>query len=171
MRQARRALLVALLLAAPPAGAQSPPRSLHLRDLTWMEVRDAIAAGHVVALAPTGGVEQNGPHMALDKHDRIVARAAERIAAAVGGALVAPVVSFAPEGDHAPPTGNMRWPGTIGLTEPVFEGVLDNLARSLKQAGFKAIFFIGDHGQSQAAQARVAERLTREWARAGVVVR
>ena len=162
--------LAALCIAPALAQPQARPRSLHLRDLTWMEVRDAVAGGFTAVLVPTGGVEQNGPHMALDKHDRIVTRAAERIAAGVGGMLIAPVLSIVPEGSYDPPTDNMRWPGTIGVPEPVFEAVLDGVARSLRGAGFTSIFFIGDHGMSQAPQARVAQRLSREWARRGVAV-
>ncbi len=35
-----------------------------------MEVRDAIAAGKTTVIIPTGGTEQNGPHMVLGKHLR-----------------------------------------------------------------------------------------------------
>ncbi len=64
----------------------------------------------------------------------------------------------------------MLFPGTIGVSEPVFEGLLEDIARSLKHAGFKDIAFIGDHGLSQAAQARVAARLTAAWVWSGVRV-
>ena len=134
-----------------------------MRNMTWLDIKAAIDHGATTVIVPTGGIEQNGPHMVLGKHDSIVAAAAERIAAAVGHTLVAPVVSFVPQGDIDPPTGNMLFPGTIGVPEPVFEGLLEGIARSLKHAGFKDIVFIGDHGMSQPAQARVAAKLTKEW--------
>lgn len=143
---------------------------VEIKDLTWVEVRTALQAGHTTVLVPTGGIEQNGPHMILGKHDYLVAYAARRIAKELGGTLVAPVISYVPEGDYDPPTGHMRFPGTLGLSEPVFAGVLEGVARSLKVAGFKTICFIGDHGQSQPVQAEVAARLSREWARSGVRV-
>jgi creatinine amidohydrolase/Fe(II)-dependent formamide hydrolase-like protein len=62
----------------------------------------------------------------------------------------------------------MRFPGTIGVSEEVFTGTLDGVARSLKAAGFRTICFIADHGGSVPAQNAVAERLTREWAGEGV---
>jgi creatinine amidohydrolase/Fe(II)-dependent formamide hydrolase-like protein len=102
--------------------------------------------------------------MVLGKHDYIVRAAANRIAAALGNALVAPVISYVPEGDYSPPTGNMLYPGTLGVPEPVFAGVLEGIARSLKSAGFTIICLIGDHGGNQAAQASVATKLNREWA-------
>ena len=38
--------------------------SVWIDELTWMEVRDAIAAGNTTAIIPTGGIEQNGPYLA-----------------------------------------------------------------------------------------------------------
>ena len=64
----------------------------------------------------------------------------------------------------------MRFPGTMGVPEAVFDGVLDGIARSLKAGGFKTICFIGDHGQSQRVQTAVAQRLTAEWTKDGVRV-
>lgn len=140
------------------------PNTAEMADMTWVEVRSAIDHGYTVAIVPTGGIEQNGPHMVLGKHDYIVRKAANRIAHELGGALVTPVVSFVPEGNYDPPSENMQFPGTLGVPEPVFAGVLEGIARSLKLAGFKTICFIGDHGLNQASQAAVAAKLNREWA-------
>ena len=157
--------------AGPATTSEAQPAPLLMRNMTWLDVKAAIDHGATTVIVPTGGIEQNGPHMVLSKHDSIVAAAAERIASAVGNTLVAPVVSFVPEGSIDPPTGNMLFPGTIGIPEPVFEAMLDGIARSLKHAGFKDIAFIGDHGMSQPAQARVAAKLTQEWSWAWSPVR
>ncbi|MEQ1614227.1 MAG: creatininase family protein [Hyphomicrobiaceae bacterium] len=166
------AAAVAILPFAFPATPLTAPLPdvVEMRDMTWVEVRTALQAGHTTAIVPTGGIEQNGPHMILGKHDYLVGYAARQIAKELGNALVAPVVSYVPEGQYDPPTGHMRFPGTLGLPEPVFAGVLEGLARSLKSAGFKTICFIGDHGQSQPVQAEVAARLSKEWAKAGIRV-
>ena len=155
---------------APLNAAEPANTPLQMRLMTWIDIAAAIERGATTVIVPTGGIEQNGPHMALGKHDLIVASAAERIAAAVEHTLVAPVVSFVPEGDIAPASGNMLFPGTIGVSEATFEALLEDIARSLKHAGFKDIAFIGDHGLSQGAQARVAARLTRDWSWSGVRV-
>lgn len=141
-----------------------------MKDMTWVEVRSSLKAGYSTVIVPTGGIEQNGPHMILGKHDYLVSYAARQIAKELGQTLVAPVISYVPEGDYDPPTGHMKYPGTLGVTETAFAGVLEGVARSLKAAGFKTICFIGDHGQSQPVQADVAARLTREWERTGVRV-
>lgn len=165
------ALTIALAFAMPRQLLTAPlPSTVSLRDMTWVEVRTALEAGYTTVIVPTGGIEQNGPHMILGKHDDIVTSAAGAIARNVGRTLVAPVVSFVPQGDYDPPTGHLRFPGTIGVPESVFGGTLEGIARSLKTGGFKTIIFIGDHGTSQPVQQAVAEKLSREWASASVRV-
>jgi len=160
---------LALLVAHRPLTAPLP-NTVDLADMTWVEVRSALDRGYTTVIVPSGGIEQNGPHMILGKHDYIVRTAARRIAAELGRTLVAPVVSYVPEGGYNPPTGHMRFPGTLGVPEAVYANVLEGIARSLKTAGFKTICFIGDHGGSQAPQAEVAARLSKEWADNGIRV-
>jgi creatinine amidohydrolase/Fe(II)-dependent formamide hydrolase-like protein len=162
-------LLVTWVNWTPLAFAQTP-KSVFLEQLTWGEVRDAIAAGKTTIIVPTGGTEQNGPHMAIGKHNVRVAVNADAIARRLGNALVAPVMAYVPEGDIDPPTGHMRYPGTISLPDPVFRQVLEYTARSLKQHGFRNIVFIGDSGPNQAGQNAVAAALTAEWAGANIRV-
>src|ERR1700687_2642717 len=137
-------LAIALAVAQRPLTAPLPD-TVEIADMTWVEVRSAIARGYTTVIVPTGGIEQNGPHMILGKHDYIVRYTAERIATQLGHSRVAPVVSFVPEGDYDPPTGNMRFPGTIGVSDAAFSQVLEGIARSLKAAGFKTICFISHH--------------------------
>jgi creatinine amidohydrolase len=161
--------VVAFAIVGRPLTA-SLPDTIKIADLTWVEVRSAIGHGYTRVIVPSGGIEQNGPHMMLGKHDHIVGWTAQRIGAELGRTLVTPVVSFVPEGDYAPPTGHMRFPGTIGVPDKVFAGVLEGIARSLKAGGFKTICFIADHGASVKPQDDVAARLSKEWAGEGVKV-
>jgi len=164
-------VVIALDIAFSRSTLTAPmPDTVDMADMTWVEVRSAIERGYTVAIVPTGGIEQNGAHMVLGKHDYIVRSAANRIAQELGRTLVTPVVSFVPEGSYGPPSDNMLFPGTLGVPEPVFAQVLEGIARSLKSAGFKTICFIGDHGGSQAAQAAVATKLDSEWTGQGTTV-
>jgi creatinine amidohydrolase len=156
-------LAIALAVANRPLTAPLPD-TVEIADMTWVEVRSAIARGYTTVIVPSGGIEQNGPHMILGKHDYIVRWTAARIAGALGRALVTPVIPFVPEGDYDPPDGHLRFPGTVGVSEQAFAGMLDGIARSLKAGGFTTICFIADHGGSLKPQAEVAARLTREWA-------
>jgi creatinine amidohydrolase len=143
---------------------QAAVASVYLEELTWPEVRDAVAAGMTTVIVPTGGTEQNGPHMVLGKHNFLVHYKAGEIARLLGDALVAPVVTYVPEGNIDPPSGHMRFPGTISIPEGVFQQVLEHTARSLRQAGFVDIAFVGDSGGNQAGQEAVAQALNAEWA-------
>jgi creatinine amidohydrolase len=160
---------IAVTVVSRPLSAPLP-NTVELEDMTWVEVQSALQHGYTTVIVPTGGIEQNGPHMVLGKHDYIVRHAAERIAAELGQTLVAPVLPYVPEGSYDPPSGHMRFPGTIGVPEATYSAVLDGIARSLKTGGFKVICLIADHGGSQSPQAQTAARLNAEWAGQGVQV-
>jgi YVTN family beta-propeller protein len=162
-----RGLLVSLLLfaAAPAAGAAQS--SVFLEDLTWTELRDAIRAGKTTILVPVGGTEQSGPYVALGKHNARVRALAQRIAEGLGNALVAPVIAYVPEGNLAPPTSHMRFPGTITVPHGAFVATLESAAQSFKIHGFREVVFLGDHGGYQEDLRRAAARLNSAWSRSG----
>jgi creatinine amidohydrolase/Fe(II)-dependent formamide hydrolase-like protein len=164
-----RGLLAGLfLLMATGLAWAAPSTSVFLEDLTWTELRADIAAGKTTILVPIGGTEENGPQMALGKHNVRASLLCERIARALGNALVAPVITYVPHGDVHHPTGQLSFPGTISVPTGAFEEVLEGAAWSFKLAGFRYILFLGDHGGYQRDLPVVAERLDREWAGSGV---
>lgn len=146
-----------------PAFAQ-PSDTVFLEQLTWPELRALVRSGKTTVILPLGGTEQNGPHMAVGKHNVRAAALAEQIARALGNALVAPVMAYVPEGSLSPPTGHMRFPGTITVPDDAFRQTLESAARSLRLHGFRDIVLLGDHGSTQGTQRAVAARLNREWA-------
>jgi creatinine amidohydrolase/Fe(II)-dependent formamide hydrolase-like protein len=147
-----------------PHAEAAPSQSVFLEDLTWTELRDRIHSGETTVIVPVGGTEQSGPDIALGKHNVRVRILSEKIALALGGTLVAPVIAYVPEGGVAPPTAHMRFPGTITIPSQAFQQVLEYAARSFKLAGFRDIVFVGDHGGYQSEMKAVADRLNREWA-------
>ena len=151
----------ALLFSATLLFAQ---RSVYIEDLTWPEVQQAIQSGKTNAIIYTGSSEQNGPHMAIGKHNLRVKLLAGKIAAALGTALVAPVLAYVPEGEVDRPSGHLRFPGTITVPEDTFEKTIESAARSLQLHGFRDIVFLGDHGSTQTGEEAVARRLNRLWA-------
>ncbi len=134
-----------------------------LENMTWKEVKQALDAGKTTVIIPTGGTEQNGPHVVLGKHNFIVRYTAGRIAQTLGDTLVAPVLSYVPEGAISQPEGHMRFPGTLSVSDTVFANVLRHSAESMRQHGFKTIVFLGDSGGNQAVQQQVADELNRIW--------
>lgn len=156
-------LLVASM--AFPGTVNAAVDSVFLEELTSPELAAGVRDGHTTVIIPVGGTEQNGPHMALGKHNLRVHLLAGRIAVALGNAYVAPVLAYVPEGRIDPPTEHMRFAGTISIPEPVFEAVVASAARSLRQHGFKDVVLVGDHGGYQEGLRRVAASLNREWAK------
>lgn len=148
----------ACLLWLVPAVASAAPLPLQIDALTSPELRDRVAAGSTTVLLPVGGTEQSGAHLALGKHNQRAAALAARIAERLGGTLVAPVVAYVPEGAIDPPTGHMRYAGTLTVPDAAFEAVLEGAARSLCHHGFRHVVLLGDHGGYQAHLARVAGR-------------
>jgi creatinine amidohydrolase len=147
-----------------PARADTPPDTVFLEELTWPELRALVQGGRTTIILPIGGTEQSGPHLALGKHNVRVRALAERIARVLGNAVVGPVIAYVPEGDLSPPTGHMRFPGTITVPDDVFRRGLESAARSVRLHGFRDVVFLGDHGSTQAGEKAVAARLNREWA-------
>ena len=155
-------LALLALMAAPALAAARD--TVFLEELTWPELRARVEAGVTIVIVPVGGTEQSGPHLALGKHNVRVRVLSERIARALGNALVAPVIAYVPEGALSPPSGHMRFPGTLTVPEEAFRRVLEFAARSLRLHGFRDVVFLADHGSTQTGLREVAARLNRDWA-------
>ena len=158
----------ALIIGAASLGAQQTLGAPFIEAMTWTEVRDAIQGGRKAVIIPTGGTEQNGPHMILGKHNYIVTFAAGQLAGLVN-ALVAPTVQYVPEGDYTRPDFGAK-PGVITNPGPSYERLLDAAVRSLKVHGFTDILLIGDSGGNQQGLTNVATALNAEWQGTGVRV-
>ena len=162
-------ILAITLAAQRPADAPAtmtaakPPDTVLIEELTWAEVRDLVAGGTTNVIIGTAGTEQKGPHMVDGEHKFIMEYAADKIARGLGRTLVAPVVTYVPEGGWDPPTGHMRYPGTITLPEDRFVELLVNAARSLKSSGFKNILFLGESGGNRNGMREAATRLNDLW--------
>jgi creatinine amidohydrolase/Fe(II)-dependent formamide hydrolase-like protein len=157
--EARQALEAELRAPNPIAGVDN----IWIDELTWYEVRDAIAAGKTTAIIATGGIEQNGPYLITGKHNVVLRGMCEAIARKLGNALCAPVIAFVPEGDIEQKTGHMRYPGTISLREETYRMLLEDVAGSLKAHGMTEIILIGDSGGNQDGMEATAERLNAQW--------
>ncbi len=140
--------------------------SVWIDELTWMEVRDALAAGKTTAIIATGGIEQNGPYLVTGKHNVVLRGMCDAIARKLGNALCAPVLGLVPEGDIERKTGHMRYPGTISVREETYRMMLDDVASSLAAHGFTDIILIGDSGGNQGGLEATAQALNARWSNA-----
>ncbi len=137
--------------------------TVFIEEMTWMEVRDAIAEGKTTAIIATGGIEQNGPYVASGKHNFVLQATTEATARELGNALVAPIVKFVPEGSIDPPSGHMQYHATISVRQETFEYLLTDIVRSLAAHGFTDLVLIGDSGGNRRGMESVAATLNSEW--------
>lgn len=156
-------ITLVLCLALKSVGLAMAEPVVEIERLTWEEIRDKRDDGFRTIIIPTGGTEQNGPHLVLGKHNIVVRETARRIALRLGNTLVAPVVSYVPEGNIATRSGHMAFPGTISIPDEVFENLLVATAESFVAHGFSRIVFLGDSGGNQIPQRKVADQLNRLW--------
>ena len=169
MTNSLKTALVCMLLLCSPVMA-SAQKSVYLEELTTAEVAAMVKNSPSIVIIPVGGTEQNGPHMAIGKHNTRVKVLAGRIAAQLTtqlvtqkiSAIVAPVVSYVPEGNITPPTEHMKWAGTVSISEDAFKSMLLSAARSFKQHGFTDIVILGDSGNYQSQLAQVATAFNKD---------
>jgi len=166
MRPARFIPFVAAIavLAMPAALAAQSASPVFIDELTWTEIRDRQQAGTRSVIIGTAGQEQKGPHMVDGEHKYVLEHTTARIARTLGDALVAPVITYVPEGSWDPPRGHMTKPGTITLPEDRFVELLLHAGRSLKAGGFTQVIYIGDSGGNQRGMQKAVEQLNTEWA-------
>jgi creatinine amidohydrolase/Fe(II)-dependent formamide hydrolase-like protein len=131
-----------------------------IEDMTYMEVRDAMAAGRTTALVFTGSTEQNGPYLPGAKHYYAMKLVGEAMARKLGNALVAPIIVF--EAGN-PENKYLEW-GSIYLTAETFQAVVRDVANSLKSQGFKHVILLGDSGGNTAGLRAVSADLGPKWA-------
>jgi creatinine amidohydrolase len=147
----------------PTAPSGKPPDTVLLEELTWAETRDLIKAGTTTVIIGTAGTEQKGPHMADGEHKFVMEYTADKIARALGKTLVAPVITYVPEGSWDNPGGHMTKPGTITLPEDRFVELLVAAGRSLKSGGFKTILLLGESGGNRTGMRTAALGLNELW--------
>jgi creatinine amidohydrolase len=147
--------------ATAPAG--KPPDTVLMEELTWAEIRDLVQAGTTTVIVGTAGTEQKGPHMVDGEHKFVMGYAGDKIARALGKTLMAPVVTYVPEGSWENIGGHMAKPGTITLPDDRFVELLVNAGRSLKAGGFKTILLIGESGGNRNGMRMAADKLNELW--------
>lgn len=150
---------------APVLAATADNHLVEFEKMTWVEVKDALAAGKTTALIYTGGVEQRGPQNANGGHNEMAYATVKAIAERLGNAIFLPVLPFTP--NRADPA----LPGTIGLTDDLLAAILQRLTEQSITNGFKNVVLMGDHGGGQPeVYAQVARELNDKYSPQGIHV-
>ena len=116
------------------------PSGVLLQELTWPEVRAAMAAGRTTAVFACGAVEQHGPHLPTGTDDYLGTAIAERAALIAGNTLVAPTLRPGLSEHH------MWFPGSFTLRPSTFVALIEDYCDSLARHGFERIVLFPSHG-------------------------
>jgi creatinine amidohydrolase len=123
---------------------------VRLADLTTLEVGE----GRVLVV-PIGSTEQHGPHLPLDTDTVIATTVAERAAAAVPEAVVAPPIAIGAAGEHA------GFAGTLSIGTEVMASVIVEIVRTAGPE-FGRVVLVNGHGGNVAAVRSAVERCADE---------
>lgn len=125
-------------------------------ELTWPEMREAIARQPVVLL-PFGSVEDHGPHLPLNTDNVIVAAVClEAARRAPEEMLVMPLVAYGLDEHH------MDFPGTVSVDMRTLIGYVADVAASPARHGFTHILIVNGHGSNASIADLAARRVVLE---------
>lgn len=127
-----------------------------IEEMTWPEVRDAIAAGKRRVIVMLAAMEQHGPHLPIGTDTYLGYATGVRLAHRLGDALVAPVITIGYSAGHLP------MPGTVSVEESTLEKTIEEACRSLARHGFREIVLLCSHGGNYRALRGVLPRLRKE---------
>jgi len=114
-----------------------PRPSVFMSELTLPQVEKHLETNDLV-LVPTGSTEQHGPHSPLSTDVIIPTEVCRRVAERLN-ALVAPPVNYGISAGHR------GFKALVYLNVTTFMSVIEDLAFSLAEAGFRRIVFVNGH--------------------------
>ena len=131
-------------------------QKINLFEMTRPEVEQAIASGVDTVIITIGSTEQHGLHLPLGT-DAILGEAlGERVARALGNALLAPGLRIGCSEHH------MDFAGSLTLRRETFIRVVADICRSLARHGFHHIVLVPTHGGNFAPLASAVEAIRPE---------
>jgi creatinine amidohydrolase len=127
-----------------------------IEEMTWPEVREAIAKGKKRVIVMLAAMEAHGPHLPIGTDTYLGYAHAERLARRLGDTLVAPVVTLGYSETFLPMAG------TVSLAVSTFHAVVLDVCRSLARHGFAEIVLLPSHGGNYPVLRDVVPRVREE---------
>ena len=118
----------------------------NLTHFTWQEIA-ALDKSEGVVILPIGAIEQHGPHLPTVTDTLQVTAVLDATLATLPDEVRAwtlPPLNYGKSNEH---TG---FPGTISLSAATLLAVLQDIADSVKAAGFRRLAFLNGHGGNMA---------------------
>jgi creatinine amidohydrolase len=115
-------------------------KTIRMEEMTWPEIKQAIASGFTTAVFAVGSTEQHGPHLPTMTDARIGDDLAQRVSRKLGRALQARTIDIGISEHH------LAFAGTISLRPETLSLIIRDYVDSLVHHGFKRIIIIPSHG-------------------------
>jgi creatinine amidohydrolase len=115
-------------------------RTIRMEEMSWPQVREALAAGYTTAVVAVGSTEQHGPHLPTMTDTRIGDATAHRVALKLGNALLARTIPVGCSEHH------LAFGATISLKPETLKLIVRDYVDSLVRDGFTRIIFLPSHG-------------------------
>jgi len=131
--------------------------TLLLEEMTWPEIRDALADGVNTVVVPVASIEQHGHHLAQLTDVVLGANVACELARRLGRALVAPAIRPGLSGHH------MTMPGTLTLRPETFRMLVEDYVACYARHGFQTVILMASHGGNIGTLDRLAETLDSQY--------
>lgn len=113
---------------------------MRLQHLTWLNVQQMDLRSRIVLL-PLGSTEQHGHHLPLFTDTALV----EAVASGVHDRLPDDILLL-PTLWCGHSTHHMAFPGTVSVTQSVYQALIGDFCDSLVKAGARKIFLLNGHG-------------------------
>ena len=111
-----------------------------LEEMTWPEIKEAMAGGVDTVVICAASIEQHGPALP-EMTDTVLGYAnAVDLAKRLGNALAAPVIRPGLSKHH------MGFPGSVTLRPEIFKGIVEDYIAAYVHHGFRKIVLISSHG-------------------------
>jgi creatinine amidohydrolase len=115
-------------------------KTIRMEEMSWPDVRAALAAGFTTAVVAVGSTEQHGPHLPTMTDTRIGDAMAHRVALKLGNALLARTIPVGCSEHH------LAFGATISLKTETLKLIVRDYVDSLIRDGFTRIIFLPSHG-------------------------
>ncbi|MFQ5815084.1 MAG: creatininase family protein [Candidatus Hydrothermarchaeaceae archaeon] len=124
---------------------------MNLTELSWPDVKEYLERRKDV-MVPLGSVEEHGYHLPLST-DGDIALAISKEVANRTGTLLAPLIHY------GVCNTTRAYPGTIAVTFDTMRSLIGDILSSLRDSGFKRVYFISGHlGSSHVSALKEASR-------------